>query len=690
MDAHAQTTTCQGRLIQLLDFRAPVLVSGTALQSGAVYRFSNTAPGIDALVTINAIINGSLATIDNDATLIANFQPQLSAAGGDNGPRSVDFTITLVLTGTSTPVDADFAASGIDIDGDSGSLREYSEFSTPFTDFAIETPSELDVNESTPSVPENFRFESRTPLTAPGIDETATANIASIFYTSTSSINYRIGTLGTGGTTRLTSLDFTCPNINFPTPNPQVDQDFSDAPASYGDPRHDFDASLFIGATNTIETAPFNSPDASGDSGDDGAVMPALLRGEVSNIDVAVTGTGGLLQAFIDFGDDGNFTSPGDQVVTNVSDGGIGDGDGIVNGNVRVSFTTPSNAAVGNTFARFRWGTQAGVDSTLTASNGEVEDYQITITPDPPAPICPAGQTPLSQTGNAVAITTATSITNANRALGALAAAGLSPPDSASAEMNNNGDALTIDLGVSIPENSMLTASLGRDGGGQGNNTRAEIFFSDDNVIFTSGGIYGAGVADFPSGAQDVLERIAITIPVAGARFIRFDTLNNDDLFIDGVEYDQVCTVSDLLNAQKSVTIYDPTNAGLFAVPGNEVIYAITATNTGNISVDASSIFLVDNLPPQIEFFNGDFNDGGPGTDSVEFTQSGAGLTFTPANDLRFSDAAAPPTSFAACMYNPAPGFDPRITYICLNPKGAMNAGSPDPTFTVRFRARIR
>ncbi|MEM8771668.1 MAG: GEVED domain-containing protein [Pseudomonadota bacterium] len=690
-NAFAQTTNCQGRPILLLDFRSPALESGSALSPGATYRFSNVATGVDALVSIDALTNSSLATIDNDAVLAANFQPQLAPIGNNN-PRSADFTITLVLAGTSIPVAADFASSAIDVDGDSGNLREYAEFSQPIAEFALETPTRLVQNASGPSVPNNERFEASTTFTAPGIDETATQNIVSVFYTSTSSFNYRIGTLGTGGTTRLTSLDFTCPNINFPTGNPQVDQDFGDAPVNpYGNPRHDIVAGIQLGATNTVDTGPFDSPTASGDAGDDGVTLPAsFTRGQTETIDVSVTGAGGRLQAWIDFNADGDFTTAGDQIAVDVTDGGFGDADNQVNGNIRLSFRTPVSAVPGQTFARFRWGTQSGIDSTLTASNGEVEDYQATISAAQPPATCPAGEAVVSQAGNATAIEDDISVARQNLALGPLAAAGTTPPDGVSAEMNAVGDLLTLDLGASIPQNAIMTLSLGRDGGAAGNNTQANILFSSDDLSYTSVGIYGPAGFDFPSAAQDVVEHIDVFVPIPGARFVRFDTLNGDDLFIDGVEYTQVCRTSTEVNAVKSVDIYDPTNAGLFAVPGNDVVYTITATNTGASAVDTDTVFIIDRLPAEVEFFNDDFDGTGPVSGPVEFTQSNAGLTFNAATDLAFSNSVAPPATFAECSYSAASGYDSDIRFVCLNPKGSMAAGDPDPSFTVRFRSRIK
>ena len=43
---------CSGRQVTSLSFSNPTLISGTDLQVGAVYRFSNVATAIDALVEI--------------------------------------------------------------------------------------------------------------------------------------------------------------------------------------------------------------------------------------------------------------------------------------------------------------------------------------------------------------------------------------------------------------------------------------------------------------------------------------------------------------------------------------------------------------------------------------------------------------------------------------------------------------
>ncbi len=101
------------------------------------------------------------------------------------------------------------------------------------------------------------------------------------------------------------------------------------------------------------------------------------------------------------------------------------------------------------------------------------------------------------------------------------------------------------------------------------------------------------------------------------------------------------------------------------------------------------SIEIIDALPPEVTFYNGDIDDAGPETDPVSFTQIGAGLTFTYASDVAYSNSATKPVNFAACTYTPTAGYDPAVTYICFNPKGAMASGTPDPNFSLSFRARI-
>ncbi len=211
--SHAQTISCYGRTVTQLNFSGAVLISGTALQVGAVYRFSNVATGVDALVTITGTANGgSLATFDTDSGLVDYFQPEINTTG--NG--AVDFLFNFVASGSSTPVYLNFAATSIDVDGNNSNIREYVEFETTHDAYILNSPTEIDVNASGPSSGDRRRFESRTFTVAPGIDPSSEENFVTTQFFNISSFEFRIGTLGTGSGTRLTSMGFNCPSLSNP------------------------------------------------------------------------------------------------------------------------------------------------------------------------------------------------------------------------------------------------------------------------------------------------------------------------------------------------------------------------------------------------------------------------------------------------------------------------------------------
>ena len=139
-----------------------------------------------------------------------------------------------------------------------------------------------------------------------------------------------------------------------------------------------------------------------------------------------------------------------------------------------------------------------------------------------------------------------------------------------------------------------------------------------------------------------------------------------------------VCPATNaVLEASKTNRIADD----LYALPGNEVIYTINVANTGTGPTDDDSIVLIDSMPSEVEFFTPS------GADSVTFTETGAtGLDLTFSSAVGFSNAATKPSTFAECGYDPMIGYDPNVTFICINPKDALAAGTG---FSIEFRARI-
>ena len=154
---------------------------------------------------------------------------------------------------------------------------------------------------------------------------------------------------------------------------PQVFSDYGDAPDSFGEPSHHLGGGLRLGADVDAETGGYNDDDAAADNFDDGVVFPGDLPNPAS-IEVEVSGSGGYLQAWVDWNQDGSF-SESERIATDLQDS---DNDGVI----MVPVTTPPVGTVpGASYARFRWSSQQGLDAEEGALDGEVEDYRVTVGP---------------------------------------------------------------------------------------------------------------------------------------------------------------------------------------------------------------------------------------------------------------------------------------------------------------------
>ena len=116
---------------------------------------------------------------------------------------------------------------------------------------------------------------------------------------------------------------------------------------------------------------------------------------------------------------------------------------------------------------------------------------------------------------------------------------------------------------------------------------------------------------------------------------------------------------------------------GAFNIPGNDVVYTLTVTNSGGSPVDASSIVLVDTLPANVVFRNAAFD--GTTTLPVKVVSSG-GTSLSSAN-ITYSK-----TGDATYTYTPATGYDPLVDAVRIAPTGELAANS---TFQVQLIARI-
>lgn len=164
-------------------------------------------------------------------------------------------------------------------------------------------------------------------------------------------------------------------------------RDWGDAPEGYpttlkdNGPRHTIIDGFRLGKSEDPEDDGQPSDPATGDdlspAGDaddeDGVTFTTpLYPGETAEVRVEASAAG-LLDAWIDFGDNRSWAEPADRVFTARS---------LVAGLNLLTFTVPADAAVGRTFARFRLSRNGVSTYTGDGGEGEVEDHRVVIERD--------------------------------------------------------------------------------------------------------------------------------------------------------------------------------------------------------------------------------------------------------------------------------------------------------------------
>ncbi len=162
--------------------------------------------------------------------------------------------------------------------------------------------------------------------------------------------------------------------------NVTANNDFGDAPSRYpvtlaDDGARHASGPLRLGSA--VDTEPDGQPDefANGDGADDDGItmladlVASGLSANTSSL-WAVASALGRLDAWIDFNADGDWNDSGEQIVSGIT---------LLPGGNTISFTIPAGAQVGETAARFRLSSSGNLAPTGAASDGEVEDYLLTI-----------------------------------------------------------------------------------------------------------------------------------------------------------------------------------------------------------------------------------------------------------------------------------------------------------------------
>jgi len=134
---------------------------------------------------------------------------------------------------------------------------------------------------------------------------------------------------------------------------------------------------LYLGAGVDVDDNGFNTtPNGMGDDlngidDEDGVrfLATAVRPGIDVQFEITAVGAGGVLNAWVDFNNDGDWDDPGEQIFTDVEDLGTG-------APITLTVRTPADVDVSATAyaARFRYG-PIGLSYTGPANAGEVEDY---------------------------------------------------------------------------------------------------------------------------------------------------------------------------------------------------------------------------------------------------------------------------------------------------------------------------
>ena len=147
-----------------------------------------------------------------------------------------------------------------------------------------------------------------------------------------------------------------------------------------------------------------------------------------------------------------------------------------------------------------------------------------------------------------------------------------------------------------------------------------------------------------------------------------------------GIQKISFCPMPVLAMAKTSAAFSDPINGTTNPkmIPGGDVDYTITVTNSGGSPVDISTALVGDTLPAGVTFYNGDIDTVTAGTQNYIFNAGTSGLTLA-AGDITYLNAGG--TSIT-----PAAGYDPLVRSVRWAPQGTMAANS---SFSVVFRSRV-
>ena len=216
----------------------------------------------------------------------------------------------------------------------------------------------------------------------------------------------------------------------------------------------------------------------------------------------------------------------------------------------------------------------------------------------------------------------------------------------------------------------------------------------------TVAAMQGAGIT-IPSMANGSIVTFTVTAQLTGnptGTLTNVATVTSNGQTASASDADAIVYPS-LVNVKSSTALSDPFNGTTNPkrIPGAAVRYDVTVTNTGEGTVNADTVYIIDAIPDHTDLYVNDF--GGAGSGPVAFSDGvpTSALTYTfsslasTTDDVAFSNDGG-----VTYTYTPVPngnGVDPNVTHLRINPKGTFAGdpvvGAPSPSCTASFRVRI-
>lgn len=201
-------------------------------------------------------------------------------------------------------------------------------------------------------------------------------------------------------------------------------------------------------------------------------------------------------------------------------------------------------------------------------------------------------------------------------------------------------------------------------------------------ATFVSGDLVGTAVATSAQDYGNILAQFAQPITTAEVRYgngpasTMTGTAGVQSISIHDISFCPLPAMAMVKTAAPAtVVVTDPNR---FAIPGADIDYTLTVTNSGGSTVDAAGATVADPLPANVTFYNGDIDLVTPGTQNFTFNAGTSGLTLGAAN-ITYLDAGGSPIT-------PAAGYDPLVRTVRYQPQGTMAANS---NYSVTFRTRV-